>query len=74
MSFDFSKTFLDGKLALNFYVEDIFGSMKSDLKIYDGGQALIQHGAEILLYFFPSRTYMAFRPGSELQTQSRQLG
>lgn len=36
MSFDFSKTFLDGKLALNFYVEDIFGSMKSDLKIYDG--------------------------------------
>lgn len=38
LNFDFSKTFLDGKLALNLYVGDIFGSLNSDISLYDKGK------------------------------------
>lgn len=36
VDYDLSKSFLDGKLTLNFYINDIFNSLNSDLKIYDG--------------------------------------
>ncbi|MGM9736369.1 MAG: outer membrane beta-barrel protein [Candidatus Cryptobacteroides sp.] len=36
VDFDLSKTFLDGKVSLNFYVKDVFNSLDSNVKIYDG--------------------------------------
>ena len=36
VNFDFSKSFLDSRLVLNFYVEDIFSSMNMALRVYDG--------------------------------------
>lgn len=36
VNFDFSKSFLDSRLVLNLYVDDIFSSMNTTLKVYDG--------------------------------------
>ena len=36
VDFNLSKSFLDGKVSLNFYVKDIFNSLNSNVKIYDG--------------------------------------
>ena len=37
VNFFLNKTFLDGKLSLDFAVDDIFSSMNMNLKIYDQG-------------------------------------
>lgn len=71
VNFDFSKSFLDSRLVLSFYVNDIFNSMHQTLKVYDGDR--LSYCIENVDYTRSFRFGLTWRFGKAVKS-SRKVG
>ncbi len=71
VNFNFSKSFLDSRLVLSFYVNDIFNSMNQTLKVYDGDR--LTYSIENAVSMTSFRLGLTWRFGKAVKS-SRKVG
>ncbi len=72
VNFNMSKTFLDGKISLDLYVDDLFNSRCTNLKIYDGTR--LAYSIDQNNTFTQVRLGVSWRFGQSVSSSRRNVG